>query len=419
MGSACLQVELNDSTRPNSCLPFWPERGAHEVSLRSRHFDTDFTDGWDHSCPLDSTDKLALYRRRENERMKHTLILLTALLLATLHAEETSAIQITDRTVIFKHTSTDEKDPANTSGYNFGPSITVLPDGRVMAVWFSSPSEGAKSQRIMQAFSSDQGRTWGEATLLQDFADKADFDPVLFVGEKETFLFFSAFNPQIDIYFRRSLDSAKTWSDPVKINQPNHTTRSNGILLSTGELLVPLHLRGTKAGGVMKSRDGGKTWTRFGAVATPFGQGGEPSIAETKSGAVHMMLRTKDDQIWRSISRDKGETWSAPEKTGLASTSSASHLLCTRDGTLVLTYNPGPDPLRFPLHLRISRDEGKTWNVPTLLADRPAKASGWSVCYPALTELADGTLVAIWAQKKASPGELYSDIYSARLVLKK
>ena len=61
--------------------------------------------------------------------------------LVALHAADTPAIQITDRTFVFTHTSTDPKDPANTSGYNLGPSIAVLPDGRVMAVWFSSPSE--------------------------------------------------------------------------------------------------------------------------------------------------------------------------------------------------------------------------------------------------------------------------------------
>lgn len=343
-----------------------------------------------------------------------------ALLLARhpgLHAAPPCSI--TDRAVIFHHTSTDPKDPANTSGFNQGPSIALLPDGRLLAAWFSSASEGADSQRILQAFSSDQGRTWDEATELQDFAGKADFDPALFVAGKETFLFFSAFNPQIDIYFRRSSDSAMTWTEPVKLGQLNHTTRSNGIQLSTGELLVPLHLRGTKGGGVLRSRDGGKTWIRFGAVANPEGQGGEPTIAETKSGAIHMMLRTKDGQLWRSISRDRGETWSAPEKTGLTSTSSASHLFCTRDGTLVLTYNPGPAPLRFPLHLRVSHDEGKTWSEPVALADRPAKVGGWSVCYPSLTETADGTLVAIWAQIKSSTGVLYGDIHSARIVLEK
>ncbi|MBE2284810.1 MAG: exo-alpha-sialidase [Prosthecobacter sp.] len=326
---------------------------------------------------------------------------------------------ISDRTIVFQHTNTDPKDPANTAGYNFGPSIAALPDGRVMAAWFSSPFEGAGSQRIMQAFSSDQGRTWGAATILQDFDGKADFDPALFVARKDTFLFFSSFDPGIDIFLRRSGDSARTWSEPVKINQPNHTTRSNGIRLSSGELLVPLHRRGTKGGGVLKSLDGGGTWRRFGAVANPAGQGGEPTLAESKSGGIHMLLRTKDGQLWRSISHDKGETWSETAKTGLSSTSSASHLLRTRSGTLVLTYNPGPDPLRFPLIIRTSRDDGTMWSDPTLLADRPAKVGGWSICYPTLTELANGTLIAIWAQKKDSPGESYSDIHTARITLPK
>jgi len=39
--------------------------------------------------------------------------------------------------------------------------------------------------------------------------------------------------------------------------------------------------------------------------------------------------------------------------------------------------------------------------------------------YLDLTELADGTFIAIWAQIKSSPGELYGDIHSARIVLRK
>ena len=86
------------------------------------------------------------------------LVAYLIVLLVVLYAADTPAIQITDCMVIFKHTSTDPKDPANQSGYNLGPSLALLPDGRVMAAWFSSPSEGAESQRIVQAFSSDQGR---------------------------------------------------------------------------------------------------------------------------------------------------------------------------------------------------------------------------------------------------------------------
>jgi hypothetical protein len=71
------------------------------------------------------------------------------------------------------------------------------------------------------------------------------------------------------------------------------------------------------------------------------------------------------------------------------------------------------------LLIRISRDEVVTWSEPTLLADRPEKVGGWSICYPTLAELADGTLFAIWAERKATRTELFADIHSARIVLKK
>jgi predicted neuraminidase len=294
----------------------------------------------------------------------------------------------------------------------------LLPDGRLMTAWYSAPFEGSPKQKIVSAFSSDQGRTWSAAATLQDFEGRADFDPAFVGAGKQTFLFFSATNP-LRIYFRVSGDAGRSWSPPNEAPvETGHTSRSNGIRLSTGELLVPLHRTGTRAGGVLKSRDGGKTWQRFGSVANPDGQGGEPTLAEVKSGRVMMLLRTKDGELWRSFSADKGETWSVPEKTGLPATSSSHNLFRTRDGTLVLTHNPSPPPLRFPLTMRVSRDDGATWGQPAVIADRPAQAGGWQVSYPSVAELPDGTWLVVWTQIKSSPGELYGDIQAARVVLK-
>ena len=51
--------------------------------------------------------------------------------MAAVCAADMPVIEITDRTVVFTHTSTDPKDPANTSGFNFGPSVAVLPEAMV------------------------------------------------------------------------------------------------------------------------------------------------------------------------------------------------------------------------------------------------------------------------------------------------
>ena len=344
------------------------------------------------------------------------LPLLIALLLVPLsgtHAADDFVI--THRATIFRHIGEDPKDPQNTSGFNHGPSVVLLPDGRLMAAWFSAPLEGAPSQRILRAFSQDRGHTWTKAETLQDFPGRADFDPSFVVSGPSTFLFFSASQPS-RVYFRRSDDSGATWGVPVELGQPGHSTRSNGIRLATGELLVPLHRTGTRAGGVMKSTDDGRTWTRFGQVANPNGQGGEPTVAQLRSGRVLMILRTKDKQVWRAHSDDRGQKWSTPEIIPrLSGVTSASHLLCLRNGRLILTRNPGPDPYRFPLVMHVSDDEGKTWSEPFLLADRPEKFPGWQTSYPSVIELPDGTLLAAWTQIRGTRSVLYGDICCARL----
>ncbi len=70
------------------------------------------------------------------------------------------------------------------------------------------------------------------------------------------------------------------------------------------------------------------------------------------------------------------------------------------------------------IFMRTSTDEGVTWSEPTLLADRPLNVSCCSIFYPTLIELSDGTLAAVWAQKKDAPGELYGDIHAATITLK-
>jgi predicted neuraminidase len=337
------------------------------------------------------------------------------LLPESLLAAEKPPCEVVARAVVYQHPAAT-LGVENTSAFNHGPSIALQPNGHLLAVWFSAVSEGHESQRIMRAVSTDHGLSWSKAEVLQDFPGRADFDPALLVAGQQTLLFFSAASP-LRIYARRSADLGQTWAEPVELGQPNHTTRANPIQLATGELLAPLHLRGTKGAGVMKSTDGGATWKRCGAVTTPLGEGGEPSIAQAKSGQVLMTLRTKDGELWISRSTDRGETWGPPEKSGLTATTSASHLLALRDGTIVLTYNPDRNELRFPLVLRVSKDEGRTWSEPAIVADRPAPKPGWSICYPSATELPDGTLALIWTQIRDIPGTLHGDIHAARLRL--
>jgi len=348
-------------------------------------------------------------------------------------AQATTAPRILSKSVVYSHPSSDPYDCSDHYGFNHAPSVVLLPDGRLLAAWFSGPYEASVNQVILGSYSSDQGATWGPASVLQDFPRKSDFDPAFVADGPKTLFFFSAGRenryppihdekhqvgvPSFKTYCRISEDSGKTWSDARAIGDKVYC-RSNGIRLLTGELLLPIYEVPLVAG-VLKSTDDGATWKRYGAIATPTGAG-EPSLAQLKSGDILMVLRTGDGFLWETISKDKGETWSAPLRTNIAAAETSHNIFQLRDGGLLLTLNESPRLIRTPLNARISSDEGKTWSTPLKITEvaQPTKnESDWAreVSYPSVAELKDGTVIVVWAKLILSDNEQYGDIESARV----
>jgi sialidase-1 len=325
-------------------------------------------------------------------------------------------VEILQQSMVYQHPPAEPDGKTNVQGFNHGPSIILLPDGRLMVAWFSAPFEGADSQKILHAFSSDAGRTWTPATVLQDLPGRTDFDPAFVSNGRDVFFFFSSrAQPLHQLYLRRSSDSAATWSAPELVEAaPGHTSRSNGIRLSTGELLMPIHSMLEKRGRVLKSSDDGKTWRGVGQITDASGFGQEPTLAELKTGRLLLILRTRDGFIWRSTSHDRGETWSTAEKSGLTGGVSSHNLFRLRNGTLILTSNSTPGQ-RYPLTMRLSKDDGTTWTPPVTLADRPASGERIRVCYPSVAQLPDDSLVIVWAEYRNEDDERWGNIHAAKV----
>ena len=200
--------------------------------------------------------------------------------------------------MVYRHLASDPYDPGNFYGFNHAPSIVMLPDGRLLSAWFSGPFEASVNQVILGSYSTDRGRTWTKAEVLQDFPRKSDFDPAFIADGGRTWFFFSAGRhdrypfvrdeksevglDSFKTYYRTSGDSGRSWSAPA-VAFEKVFCRSNGIRLSTGELLLPVYQSPAQTGGVLKSTDGGKSWKHIGGITTKAGAG-EPSIAESRSG---------------------------------------------------------------------------------------------------------------------------------------
>jgi predicted neuraminidase len=340
------------------------------------------------------------------------------------------------RSTVFSYPNTDPYDGNNRNGFNHAPNICTLPDGRLLAVWFSGPFEASVNQMILGATSDDDGYSWSRPQVMNDFPRKSDFDPSLVVDGARTHFFFIAGRwnryPFVHgeknfvgkesywIYHRASDDSGRTWSPPrTVLSEPAFCTRGNGIRHSSGDLLVPIYQMQGDHACVLKSTGGGRSWKRAGRVTCRAGIE-EPTIAELRSGAVMMVLRTHDGRLWHSVSKDRGETWAESVQTSLPAARASHNLFRTKSGRIVLTHDECPPPNRTPLTLRVSSDDAATWSEPLAIAEVPIPKPGdavWNrqVTYPSVTELRDGTLGVVWSDIAIADESQAGDIRFARV----
>ncbi len=309
------------------------------------------------------------------------------------------------------------------------PQAARLGDGRLFAV-FSTTAKGDGNGRIYGVFSSDGAKTWSAPKLLLDDPAMNDGDPNILVGGSNVWVFGTRVAIPNDIrksavIVIRSTDNGATWSAPRPIPVPRQYItgkRHNGIQLQNGMYAVGISwdLWAEKgmaartegemslASGVLLSADG-DNWTLHGNVYTqaddkvrPSHTNGlcEPSIVQLHSGEILMILRAGGSHHYESRSQDGGLTWSYPVPSALIGSNTPS-ALCRNEkkpDEIVAVWNNSPLN-RWPLVTSLSSDGGKTWSKPRLLANPGRPAS-----YPGITQLTDGTFVAVWQEFLANGG---------------
>ncbi len=132
----------------------------------------------------------------------------------------------------------------------------------------------------------------------------------------------------------------------------------------------------------------------------------EGSFYQTDDGVLHMLLRSCDDRLWVSESRDDGESWSTPQPTEFANDASKFHCGRLPDGRYYVVSNArpgGPQP-RSPLVLSLSAD-GEDFAEEYVLRDEgydmrfEGRWKGGVYGYPH-TLVHDGVLYVIYSQCK-------------------
>lgn len=295
------------------------------------------------------------------------------------------------------------------------PILRTAPNGELICVsQCGDVTEPAPENRVYVFHSKDDGESWSAPQLIWPEDGQAVYLTEVMVLGDEITVFLTLHNGSF-LNWRcmmiKSRDSGYTWQQagPPPFF-PTFTFMRGMIQLQNGDILIPyqhypiteeenqrLLAQGLKwkdsnidrvENGVIKSKDGGKTWTHHQGASIPMkGDTGrnwvwsEPTIAELPDGHIGMLLRVcGSGKLWESYSCDGGETWSEAMPTQIPNPGNKPKLISIPGGRIALIHTPSAGRgllARTPLAIWISDDGMKTWTYREVVSDFPG-----SFCYP-------------------------------------
>ncbi|GAA4464548.1 hypothetical protein GCM10023189_43980 [Nibrella saemangeumensis] len=281
--------------------------------------------------------------------------------------------------------------------------------------------------------SRDEGRTWSKpVTIYDDALDNRDSHIAQMSDGTVVCTFFSLrFEEKIEqasgqslvhygspprryvgagMHMIRSFDNGNTWEKEATVvatTKADYYCSAQVREMPDKSWLLPIYHQARSKdqawGGVVISRDKGKTW----AEEIPIGkESGRYLPAETdvillKDGSLYAALRGSiphQVNMHYATSKDLGKTWSAVSDIGFQG--HAPSFTRLKSGAILMSYRAftdNNDSKKGYTGLRISYDDARTWQGPYLV-DKT-----WGA-YPATVELKDGSVLIIYYEEGKDSG---------------
>lgn len=305
------------------------------------------------------------------------------------------------------------------------PAIETAPDGTLLAFaearkyTLDDPGYGKQDIDLVLRRSTDLGQTWSPMQVIEDPGELwSAANPTTVVDSQtgKVWVFYLRCKPERNtetarpgtddslVIARWSGDSGATWSEPVDLtavsrdmNDPKWGVTvigpGGGIQLQSGRLIVPAWKYAPFRDFALYSDDHGSSWKRSQLVPGDYGYD-ECELVELADGKVAIDMRQNSGpHRWMSISADQGDTWSAPYAgntvTPVACAIERYSAAVAPDKKERILWTGPRGPERRTLVLRVSYDQGKTFQNERVIADEPA-------AYSDLTVLKDKTIGCLW-----------------------
>ena len=318
------------------------------------------------------------------------------------------------------------------------PAIISTNEGNIIA--FAEGRKKGSSDTgdidLVMKKSGDGGKTWSDLKLIWDDANNVCGNPAPVVDRNSGIIYLlSTWNLGEDheseiirqtskdtrrIFILESRDEGNTWSKPMEITSSVKlenwtwyaTGPCHGIQIRNGKfkdrLIIPCdHIEAkTKKyfSHIIYSDDQGKSW-HLGGI-TPHDMVNECSVAELPGGELMLNMRNYDRSEKSrkvSLSKDGGLTWGDiyPDKNLIEPICQASLLRYSFEESgksRMLFSNPAHKDKRENMTLKISYDEGSTWEKSLVLFSGPS-------AYSDLVRLPAGTIGCLFEAGINNPYE--------------
>ena len=314
-------------------------------------------------------------------------------------------------------------------------------------VWFGGSLEGKADICIYRSHLGPAG--WSAAEKLTDDPERSEQNPILFHAPGGRVMLIHTAQPGGD-QDRCVVRMRELGAEPEDLPLPPGTfVRGAPFVRADGAWLLPLFHCTSQEGArwtgrhdtasVAITEDGGRAWR---LVAVPGSTGCvHMTIVPGKDRLLAFFRRRQADFVYRTESRDGGESWSVPEPTSLPNNNSSIAAIRLSVGRIAIAGNPvnaamSPDrrellydelgdderpeatggctPVwgvpRAPLVVALSSDDGETFpqqvvvatSGGTCLSNNSIDGKNQELSYPALAETPEGGLdVAFTLHRRA------------------
>jgi hypothetical protein len=310
------------------------------------------------------------------------------------------------------------------------PDLAIGPSGQMVVAyqWWRKLPTSSKQIRVAQ--SSDGGKTWAQPAAAVDMSGKA-FTPKAAWGSDGSLVVAWAdeqrSNRVWDVYARRSSDGGATWESEQLLSRfPQHTPTDAYVrpeLISDGDKrfwAIWTGIRSSRSRVYFnRSTDGGRTWTDPLELSRP--QSDSVFNNRIVRAGEHLLVVWQDkgtghERLYAVTSSDGGATWSAPGQIAhlpddLQTDAFAMTLTMSPEREVLVVWNDGRNG-RDDIFVGHSADGGRTWDDKDVRLDMDEAGTAVSR-FPSIARAANGRIAVAWEDDRAGYEGVYVRIRSA------